>query len=627
MTTVVVGDARLAIPGRPLVAISKNVSTTQTTFFGSGQPTGAQQVINCQFPDSIVIDTAIRLQGTLRYSLSPTFAANAIGSAPSTGNKPWVFTFGDAIAPRAFPLHCAIQSGKWSVGNADSDYQQLFNPVLARLVDDENSQQWRTCASRPDVFYNNQDAYGSAMDTMAAFGSGSATRPGNGSARMYWTDANGAALTGNTTTGNFQFTPATNCWTQITDIAAPATPVFYFAIDSSELLMMGGLQFGSPREPPHSGLARILKAALTLNLDSSAAKTISTRLGSGATAVTFASGLPPNNGCSAVTASYLSSAFANFGLQVTTLGPAMGVPVPPLAYHPTYRLQASNPATASSALAAWPAGGSLASPTTTQLVTQTISLSVVPSRIFIYARPAGGNIASSLGTWRFGISSVSISYGNGTYLTNAPPAWLYQESVRCGLNMSYPEWLGYTNTSAGFTPLCGPILVLEPGKSFEIPGTTCPGSQYNTQLVVRLTVYNQTPASATPELVLVTEESMQTRADKGQVYNVQPIVAGNEIAAAVPNDYSAPMTGGSWLSKGREIWNRANELHNKFGRPAMEFAKAVYPHLGGAGVATGGVLTGGMYGAGAKRPRMDAVGESMTASLARPMAGAGAPAR
>lgn len=548
-------DPRLAVSGVPLVTVLKNATGIQTMNFPSGSGAGSSQNITCIFPEAVVVDPRIRLRGSLRIQVELKIPNNV--AAENT------IRFGDQIAPRAYPLHKGWSVANLTMGNVDNVWSPLWGQVVDYFADDATSQQFRPGASRSPIYADVQAGYGGANDAMVGLGNSTAMRPGNATSDIFFCDPTtgvelsdgGAGITASS--GTWVYRKSDNSLRCSAASSGPFTLTFAVCVQSSELLMFGGCDFGPVRSHRKAGFARIQRANLSFTYDSDPAKVLMVRSGSFGMPGCPANGVNTSTNFYSVLTYLPSVGQSGFSLDVTTLMPAMNVELPATVYHPSFKVLPTNPVTLNSTIGVYNGGANnYSNPFTAQLVAAPMTLSRVPEYIIIYARKAQGNYRADESQWTLPIQRLELQYANATLLTSASKEWLFEESVRSGLsNKSWPEYNGFiqqcasgygVSTAAGLCASSGGFVVLRPGISFPLPAEATAGSLYQTTISATATIINQTGyTSITPELVMIFIDSVQIASDKGFAREFAPMLEPATIAMAEPTGVEHPhMVGG-----------------------------------------------------------------------------------
>jgi hypothetical protein len=153
----------------------------------------------------------------------------------------------------------------------------------------------------------------------------------------------------------------------------------------------------------------------------------------------------------------------------------------------------------------------IASGASSTLRTSTIQLNQIPDKLVMFVRPNA--MTNATPDYFLSIDSVSVNFNNQSgILASATKQDLYRYSVENGSNQNWFEFSGKANKFASGASstiaTAGSVLVLEFGKDIQITEDFySAGSLGNFNLQVNVTATNQTGASVTPEVVIITMNS------------------------------------------------------------------------------------------------------------------------
>lgn len=158
-------------------------------------------------------------------------------------------------------------------------------------------------------------------------------------------------------------------------------------------------------------------------------------------------------------------------------------------------------------------GTAIASGATGSITSNSVNLSHVPSRIYVFARIP----ASTKNQWNYtksylALQSISIIFANSAgILSELTIPQLWRLSQKNGSNQSYEEFIGNLmvndNTNGGISakPSLGSLLVLDPMRDFSIPSEAISnGSTGQFQMQITCSFKNQFPFAISPEMLIVT---------------------------------------------------------------------------------------------------------------------------
>ena len=159
------------------------------------------------------------------------------------------------------------------------------------------------------------------------------------------------------------------------------------------------------------------------------------------------------------------------------------------------------------------------------ITSNTYNLNQIPDKLIIFARVKQSDQTPSNNDTFLSIQGISINFNNNAgILSSASTADLYRYSVESGNNQSWIEWCGNSYDGAGLaqpgttaTATVGSVLALDFGRHIQlIEDYYAPGSLGNFQIQFQLDVVNQSGATITPELVLITVNSGVFVTERGQ---------------------------------------------------------------------------------------------------------------
>jgi hypothetical protein len=241
---------------------------------------------------------------------------------------------------------------------------------------------------------------------------------------------------------------------------------------------------------------------------------------------------------------------------------------------------------------------------------QSIQLNSVPDKLIIAVRKRLGS-QDNFDTDSFlPITGVNISFNNAAGLLSSATSFdLWKYSVECGSNQTWVEWSGeanvgtqtpYTTDPAGAgihtIKTCGSVLCLEMGKHVELSDTYAPGSIGSFQLMIKLTVNNNTGANIASdvyEIVLITMNSGVFTIERGTSQTYTAILSRADVLAvssspAMSKSSLARLVGGSWEDSIKSLCSAVAPLAGK--------AEQLKDFIVGKGSSGGGYSGGGSSG-------------------------------
>lgn len=192
----------------------------------------------------------------------------------------------------------------------------------------------------------------------------------------------------------------------------------------------------------------------------------------------------------------------------------------------------------------------------TDLNSNTVSLSQIPSKIIIYARPSTMTTYDS--NYFLKINSISMTFNNKSgLLSSANTQQLYNMSVKNSLQMSFYEFSGQgvssTNTGdIGIVPTIGSILVIDPSIDLSLPPNYADMSSGQYGIQFNVNVSNQTANALTPILymcvvnsgIFITENG-QSQFITGMLNQEQVLETRGKDAIIDKHTYENEIVGGS----------------------------------------------------------------------------------
>ena len=345
--------------------------------------------------------------------------------------------------------------------------------IMDRLTDAGLDREWSTSPAALDIYADNNEAYGTAMNPISGFDSSTTFQTiGNGAWPIQFTDPAGNTVglvpliyvdpAGNTVT----IDPITGLPSVVFSAALSlATVTLYTQFTSSEPLQCSPFIWKDVMER-RTGLSQLqnLNVSMTM-LSARQAKLIRSTSANGRVITDF--NLYSIGG----------SPFTLASLYVQFLSPPMNEALP---YQPVNTVDYQG-ITAYVYPATNPTAGSF------RVSTQTLSLNTVPDWLVVAVQPtpayATGALALNQGTWYYPIVNVNVTWSNVTgLLSNLTQQQLYQISKCNGLKMPWQQWSGKAQTGAIATQVAPPTawltggpMILRPGVDITLPPGTAAG--------------------------------------------------------------------------------------------------------------------------------------------------------
>lgn len=242
----------------------------------------------------------------------------------------------------------------------------------------------------------------------------------------------------------------------------------------------------------------------------------------------------------------------------------------------------------------------LANGATTRVVSDSIKLSQIPRRIYLFCRRSRGTSSFLTADSFLSITGLSVLWNNQSGLFSAATSQdLFEISRRNGLNISYPAWAKYR----------GSVMCIELGKDIGLMDNEAPGVQGQYTVQIQMDVQNNSGATFTAEFyqVFLMEGTFSISENMGRASlgNLTPSVVLNSKEsdefhyAAYEN-----LQGGGFFSKLKSIVNKVargvQTVAPVAGKIAGVLAPELAPVISGIGSAAGSVrgLTGGRLAGG-----------------------------
>ena len=250
---------------------------------------------------------------------------------------------------------------------------------------------------------------------------------------------------------------------------------------------------------------------------------------------------------------------------------------------------------------------------TTTVVTDSIRLSQVPRRVYLFARHQRALSNQNTTDSFCAIENLSILWNNQSgLLSSASQQDLYRISASNGCNLTFPQWSKYR----------GSVMAIEMGKDIGLLDTEAPGVQGSYTLQVTATLSNQSASTFTGEFYLVVQNqgtfSISENFARASLGNLnQAMVLSAKQSPEIHHLTYEQLQGGSFFSGLRNIVHKvargvqrvANSRFAKglVGTIAPEFSgtlAGVGKLAGMASRATGSGVSGGAVSGGRRMKRL-----------------------
>ena len=551
---------------RPAYAVDKGaLSITNSPFPAIGLST-SQLTFNVQSPSlSVFLDRKVDLTAQVRVSFTATCKSAPAGlpGSPGTGSVP-VLVIGRDIALCAHPIHslvstmtATINDSVVSTNTADVLYE------IARLVDDAPSKIQRTTPSYLDKYVFYDSAVGAINNPLSSYFDATDYNnlPNGAYFDFKFTLPDGTdfpAGTGSYTSGasTVQFVNGVPVLTNTQTVY----PLF-MSFQATEKLFLSPFIWNEV-VGDQVGLFGLNNFQLVLNLQApTRLLRVAPNGSAGAYAPVTVSNVQYNSGAT-------GGAIGSAKLNCLFLTPPLDINLPSrsvLSYMEFPRYVSTNPST------------TVASGGSSQLISNTITLPVIPDMLLVYVKP--GSYANSEGDYYLPITQISINFDNFSgLLASHTPEQLYHIAVKNGLRMDYNSWRGIgkvVRLNPAFTtianlpasvPLVGGFLVLKMGEDIPLQTGLASGVVGSYSLQMTATCQNNsTSAVVAPQLFIIAVNSGVFETQAGQSRILRGLLTEQDVIQAPPAPESARdelerIVGGGFMSKLGTALSRATSL-------------------------------------------------------------------
>ena len=396
----------------------------------------------------------------LSYTAQVSFTVTQSTSAP---NGVRCVTPGLTFAAAPFFLHQLAASAQVTLNNATSSVQfgQSFAGIR-RLMRSVDVKSWQGCASKLPQIGDNNAAWGTSASVIS---DGSAAlnenELGNGAFPIVFCNAAFSPLPLNAaatyTDGNGTVVSFDAQGRIITSAATNGHPfTVYVQIPIVERILISPLAYFDASEE-YEGISSLTSFSLNYSLQAlAAARAIQwNSAAEGSTISALAFGATP---------------FLSFNVLTTWSTPSVTAP------------RATRSTIPYTALQPYQSGGTAIGAAVTASAVhqmQSIQLPQIPDRLCIWVEVPAATYAANptLAEQFLPVTAVNLSFANTAGLmSNFTSFQLYTASKHGGLQgVSYPVWSGTMCVAGVNVQTVGSMLVLEPGKSFQLPAGYSPG--------------------------------------------------------------------------------------------------------------------------------------------------------
>lgn len=635
-------DSRV-VQSRPAFQVTQGALSLTTAPFVAIASTSSQQTYNVQVPSqNVFLDRRLLWSSTVSMNMTTTSANGYAGLAS-------LAVPGRDFALCALPLNSLCSTIQATINDAVcvTNSQDVLQSML-RLTDLKKNRQVRTAPTKLDSFLSYDDAFGSVTNPLAGYEAAAESgQAGNGAfGQLTFTNTDGTTALGNTyvAAGNYTAAYAGASYVSVNGIpaappawdplqvytansmvqyggyvwvaAAPVTgtiPVaaawtqgvamssalpLYFKFTSTEPVCLSPFVYSDEFEWS-TGLFGLDNIQLLFNFQSSPARLIrsTTRTGRVFSAAAFN-----------------ATPFVNSRVSCQFLTPNLSIPLPPMSIipyleTPRYITSASTPIAANS---------------TGQIISNTITLPQVPDLIVVYAKVP--SYASNEGDWVLPLATaadgvtapISINFDNFSgLLSSSNSEALFAMSQKNSLSMDWQTWSGISHTASGgygvpgaagsrqqgqAIPMVGGPLVLRFGQDITLQAGQASSVVGNFSMQLSVTYKNNTAASVSPQLFIITVNSGYFQTIRGSSRVLKGILSEQDVIAAAsgPSHTTSEvdrMVGGTSLRSLGNVLKASKEVYDATRPAALRSVEAV----GGASGGRSGGVSGGRSGGRAAR--------------------------
>jgi len=222
------------------------------------------------------------------------------------------------------------------------------------------------------------------------------------------------------------------------------------------------------------------------------------------------------------------------------------------------------------AVAPLPAGS------TTQIFSDSIRLSQIPRRVYLFVRHDQQSSGFAQADAFMGIESMSVNWNNESgLLSSATKEDLFEISRRNGCDLTWQMWSKYR----------GSVMCIEFGKDIGLPDSLAPGCQGSYTLQVNMTVKNLSESSFSGQFYMVTMNegtfSVAQNSARSSIGNLTPeLVLSARDAPHIPHFAYEQLQGGSF-------WSGLKNVFGTIARGASSLAGPIgaafgHPEIGAA---------------------------------------------
>ena len=551
-------DSRI-VQTRPKYAVEKGALSLTNSPFNAISQTQSQHTYNIYVPsENVYVDRALEWSSTVFLKIDVRLNDTAGGQYPV--GQP-LFQFGVDGSLSAFPLNalCATMTATINDTTTTINSQDVLTEVL-RLTDYKANRLQRTCPTMLDKYQQNADALNATNDPISGYNNMSHDyhEQPNGS----WYNVSYTRPDGSPVVAGVPYPCPNGINVNINPDGIPVSTdqgagvvnglySVYIKFRSTEKLVLSPFVFADEHSDD-TGLFGINNIQLVMNMrdpnrairlrDSFVGTTEKLYYGGGVGANTWTPPISYNTTAS-------SGVFNDSVINVQFLTPSLDIPLPPKSVvpymeFPRYITQPQNTV--------------MASGTTAQLQSQTITLPQIPDLLIIYVKaiadPATVAQDRSLDPSlpQFGASylpietsvdgsrttaPLSINFDNFSGLLSSQTSeQLYAMSVRNGLEMDWNTWAGFgrvpTGSGGGRISTVGGFLVLKPSYDITLQSGQAPSLVGNFTLQFNVRVRNTFAFPVQPQIYVITANSGWFESVRGSSRILKGVLSEQDIISA-----------------------------------------------------------------------------------------------
>ncbi|CAM9564762.1 unnamed protein product [Ectocarpus fasciculatus] len=188
--------------------------------------------------------------------------------------------------------------------------------------------------------------------------------------------------------------------------------------------------------------------------------------------------------------------------------------------------------------------GTVASLATTQMISQSLQLPQIPSRIVVVGRKRLTDCTAQDSMSFLPMSNVSVNFNNRSgLLSGAAPHQLFEVSKRNGSHLEYREFQGWANSGGmGSLATTGSVLVLNPSLDFGLAESLASGSVGTFNFQIQCSIQNTYGAEITPELLVICEYAGVMVTEAGQTQKQTGILSRDVVVQTSQDQFGESLS-------------------------------------------------------------------------------------